>query len=155
MGAGGRKSQQDSSIFSIDYCGPSQGGNAGGRLATAGLDCTIRIWCTGDAERQEGGPDERLGELGGEGQGRTGERRKEEPTSSIRKLSPTTHLAAVMSRHTGKRMRLTLYSCMLLTVQHILIIFRSRLVRPLVAVGGHHGGSPNTSRSQPAMAISS
>lgn len=38
MGAGGRKSQQDSSIFSLSL------DSEGKRLATSGLDCTIRIW---------------------------------------------------------------------------------------------------------------
>lgn len=66
MGAGGRKSGQASSIFSVSL------DSSGTRLATGGLDCTVRVWHT-DAFR--------------------------EPSAQSPNTGPK--LAAIMSRHTG------------------------------------------------------
>ncbi len=52
VGAGGRKSGQDSSIFCCSVFAHSGDGIV--RLATGGLDCSIRIWSVGDAAQLSG-----------------------------------------------------------------------------------------------------
>lgn len=137
VGAGGRKSQQDSSIFSIDHSGQPWTANDGGRLATAGLDCTIRIWSVGSAE--DGSSDSRM-EVDSE--------QHEGQAPPVKKLSPATHLVAVMARHTGKD-TWSLLSLHLLT----LLAPRRRALRSLVPVGGHDSGSQDAPRPQSAVAI--
>lgn len=70
VGAGGRKSGQASSIFSLSLC-------SSGRLATSGLDTTIRIWST------------------------TTTTTTATTTTTITDTPATTELLSILSRHTG------------------------------------------------------
>lgn len=148
VGAGGRKSQQDSSIFSIDYCHQSMASDGGGRLATAGLDCTIRIWSMTGADKDTA--DNRVGVDGAHPERKN--EQDEETVTVVNKLTPATHLVAVMSRHTGIE---TGPDPAKASRSLTILFLRCGIVCPLVSAGDHNDCPQDSSWPQPTMAIPS